>query len=114
MLKQHFEFDMKDLVTVKKILDMEISHDRAGGDLLLFRMKHIKKIVAHFNIQSKKHVNTLLAKYLKLFDKLLQQIEEEEQYSITMYYVCHVCTNTDILQVVRAVSHYMKHIGKTH
>ena len=57
-----FEFEMKDLGEVKKVLDIEIESDRDSGKIRLTQKGYLQKVLQKFNINSDmKSVSTLLA-----------------------------------------------------
>ena len=60
------EFDMKDLVTTKKILGMEIRIDRALGRLWLSQNGYVRKVLERFSVENAKPVSTRLANHFIL------------------------------------------------
>ncbi|CAM6086082.1 unnamed protein product [Calypogeia fissa] len=116
------EFSMKDLGSSKRILGMEIHHDRQKGKLWLTQGQYTKKVLAKFNMASAKAVSTPLAPHFKLsaafcptysVEKgLMSKVPYDSAVGRLMYLM--VCTRPDISHVVGLVSRYMANPGKVH
>jgi hypothetical protein len=64
------EFNMKDLGLVKKILGMEIQHDRRAGTVFLSQKSYIEKVLEKYNLSNYKSVATPFASHFKLSSRL--------------------------------------------
>jgi len=60
------EFEMKDLGDAKKILGIEIHHDRRASKLCLSKKGYLKKVLERFRILEAKPISTPLAMHFKL------------------------------------------------
>ena len=65
------EFEMKDLVKVKKILGMDVCRDRARGKVNLSQKQDLKKVLQQFGMtEQTKHVSIPLASHFNLSTQL--------------------------------------------
>lgn len=116
------ELEMKDLGTIKKILEMEIHRDRKPSTLILSQKKYIEKVLDRFGMQNAKPITTLLAAHFKLSAILLPQTEKEKKemshvpYAnvVESYMYAMACTRPDIAHVVGVVSRHMVNPKKVH
>ena len=117
-----FEFEMKDLGLLKKILGMEIKRDRSKGIMFLSQEKYMRRVLETFRMTSCKSVMTPITTHFKLSS--LQCLKtEEEKLEMTkipyanavgcMMYVM-VLTRPDISYALSIVSKYMVSPGKEH
>jgi hypothetical protein len=60
------EFNMKDLGTTKKILEMEICRDRNASKLWLSQAGYVKKVLERFSMENAKPMSTPLANHFHL------------------------------------------------
>lgn len=60
------EFDMKDLGGVKKILGMEIKHDKNARKILVSQKGYIQKVLRKFGMFEAKPISVPLAMHFKL------------------------------------------------
>nr|GEU70484.1 retrovirus-related Pol polyprotein from transposon TNT 1-94 [Tanacetum cinerariifolium] len=84
------KFEMKDLGTTKKILGMEIWHDRKAGRLWVSQEKYIKKVLQPFFVNQSKLVNTPLAANFKLDRSTILGTDKEVKYMKTVPYSCAI------------------------
>nr|GEZ70067.1 retrovirus-related Pol polyprotein from transposon TNT 1-94 [Tanacetum cinerariifolium] len=71
------EFEMKDLGAVKKILGIEIWHDRKAGRLWISQEKYIEKVLQAFFVDQSKSVSTPLATHFKLDQSTISGTDKE-------------------------------------
>ena len=70
-----FEFDMKDLGKVKKVLGMEIERNWKRGKVSLTQKGYLKEVLQKFNINGDtKSVSTPLVPHFKLKATMLVQL----------------------------------------
>lgn len=67
-LKDHLssEFEMKDLGSPKRILDIDISRDRANVKLNMSQSEYFKKVVKSFRMDEAKSTQTPIVAHFKL------------------------------------------------
>ncbi|KAH9684938.1 Integrase catalytic domain-containing protein [Citrus sinensis] len=103
------EFEMKDLVEVKKIIVMKICRDRARGKVSLFQKQYFKKVLQQFGMtEQTKPVSTPLASYFKLSTQLSASTDVEREYMLQVPYsnavgslmYAMVCTRPDISHAI--------------
>ncbi|KAH9734322.1 hypothetical protein KPL71_017332 [Citrus sinensis] len=116
-----FEFEMKDLGDVQRILGMEIRRDEKNGSVWLTQESYLKKVLERFGMDDKtKLVCTPLAPHFKLSSSSCPRSQEECDYMVRVPYAsavgslmyAMVCTRLDISQAVSMVSRYMHNPGK--
>ena len=115
-------FDMKDLGSTKRILEVDIRTNRSEGLVFLSQEKYLKKILETFDMEDSKPVQGPLAAHFKLCNLYCPKSEEErlEMTSIPyakavgclMYAI--VLTRPDISHDVSVVSRYMTSSSKEH
>lgn len=117
------EFEMKDLGEAKKILGMEIQHDRKKVKVCLSQKAYLKKVLQKFGIcEGTKSVSTPLDPHFKLSSDMSPTTEEEREYMAQVPYAsvvgslmyAMVCTRPDISHAVNMISRYMHNPGKGH
>ena len=60
------KFEMKDLGSARRILEIDIHRDRAKGELFLSQNNYLKKVVERFRMHQSKPVSTPLGHHTKL------------------------------------------------
>ncbi|KAE8725329.1 hypothetical protein F3Y22_tig00008957pilonHSYRG00078 [Hibiscus syriacus] len=116
------EFEMKDLGSANKILEMQIHRDRSNRKIWLSQKNYLKKILSRFNMQDCKLISTPLPINFKLSSSMSPSSEEERMKMSRVPYASAVgslmfamiCTRPDIAQAVGVVSRYMTNPGKEH
>nr|GEW86692.1 retrotransposon protein, putative, Ty1-copia subclass [Tanacetum cinerariifolium] len=115
------EFEMKDLGATKKILGMEICHDRKAGRLWVSQKSILRKFCRHFFDQSKP-ISTPLVAHFKLDRSTVPGTDKEVKYMKTIPYssavgslmYAMVCTRPDLAHAISVVSRFMDNPGKAH
>ena len=115
-------FNMKDLVSGKRILGMEILRDRKADKLWLSQERYIERMLERFNRKNSKPVSTLLVGHFKLSKRLYPSMEKEKgemlviPYSTTVGSLMYamVCTRLDISHAVGVASRFLANPGKAH
>lgn len=107
---------MKNLRPERKILGMQIIHDREIKKLWLSQQQYLGKVLEKFNMAKEKPVNMPLASHFKLtINQCPSSIEEKSQMSkipyasavgILMYAM--VCTRIDIAHSMGVVSRFLQ------
>ena len=118
----NFEFDMKDLGTVKKILGIEIKRDQENWRLYRSQDKYIEKGLEKFNMVNVKPVSTPLASHFNLSAKkspsTKAKLEEMKKIPYASAVECLiyviVCTRPDLTQALSVVSKYMSNPDINH
>jgi hypothetical protein len=116
------EFDIKDLGSAKKILGMEIQHDRRADTLFLSQKSYIEKILEKYNPSNCKSVATPFTSHFKLSSRQCPVTEDEKEYMSHIPYsnavgnlmYVMICTRPDLAHVVSVVSRFMHNLGKEH
>nr|GEX32911.1 retrovirus-related Pol polyprotein from transposon TNT 1-94 [Tanacetum cinerariifolium] len=116
------EFEMKDLGATKKILGMEIWHDRKAGRLCVSQEKYIEKVLQAFFVDRSKPISTPLAAHFKFDRSTIPGTVKEVKYMKTVPYSSAVgslmydmaCTRPDLAHAVSVVSRFMANPGKAH
>jgi ATP-binding cassette subfamily B (MDR/TAP) protein 1 len=118
------EFEMKDLVVAKKILDMKIVRDRKSRKLYLSQSQrgYIKKVLHRFNMHNTKPVSTLLAAHFRLSSTLCPESDDDIEYMSRVLYssaigslmYAMVCSRPDLSHALSVVSRFMANPGKEH
>nr|GEZ47651.1 retrovirus-related Pol polyprotein from transposon TNT 1-94 [Tanacetum cinerariifolium] len=98
------EFEMKDLGAIKKILGMEIWHDRKAGRLCVSQEKYIEKVLQAFFVDRSKPISTPLAAHFKFDRSTIPGTVKEVKYMKTVPYSSAVgslmydmaCTRPDL------------------
>jgi hypothetical protein len=118
------EFEMKDLVVAKKILDMKIVRDRKSRKLYLSQSQrgYIKKVLHRFNMHNTKPVSTLLAAHFRLSSTLCPESDDDIEYMSRVLYssaigslmYVMVCSRPDLSHALSVVSRFMANPGKEH
>ncbi|GJZ23673.1 retrotransposon protein, putative, ty1-copia subclass [Tanacetum coccineum] len=116
------EFDMKELVKAKKILDMKIVRDRSRKILRVSQSGYVSKILNNFRINNGKSVKMPLGGHFKLSLKdcpvrdcdveRMSKVPYANAVGSLMYLM--VCTRPDIAYAVSVVSRYLANPGKNH
>ena len=70
---------MKELREVKKILSMEITHDRGSDRFWLSQKNYVRKVLKRFNMVEVRPITTPLAGHFKLSAKQCPQSSEEKE-----------------------------------
>ena len=80
-------FEMKELGSGSRILNIKISRDRMNGKLWLSQKNYIEKVLDKFNMGKVKPVSSPLRSHLKLSSKqnLLSEKEKEEMRKVPMH-----------------------------
>ena len=115
-------FDMKDLGPARKILGMQILHDKKAKKLWLSQEKYIERILERFNMKHAKPVNTHLGSHFKLRKRSCSSSKKEKgDIASTIYssavgslMYAMVCTRPNIAHAVGVVSRFMVNLGKDH
>ena len=82
------EFDIKDLGTSKKILNMEIHKDKDTKRLWLSQVSYVKKVLERFSMKNAKPMTTHLANHFYLStSQCPKTVEETEDMSLVLYAV---------------------------
>lgn len=113
---------MTDLGPAKKILGMEIIHERQLGKLYLSQKRYIEKVLQRFNMHKAKPVSTPLAAHFKLSSAFCPQSDDEINYMAKVPYAsavgslmyAMVCSRPDLSHALSVVSRYMANPGKEH
>ena len=113
-------FEMKELGSGSRILNIKISRDRMNGKLWLSQKNYIEKVLDKFNMGKVKPVSSPLRSHLKLSSKqnLLSEKEKEEMrkvpYASVMGSLMYVMVRTrlDIAHVVGVVNRFLSNPGK--
>ena len=115
-------FAMKDLGSMKHLLDMKISYDRKNRKLWLSQERYIEKVVERFNMRKAKVVCSQLAGHLKLSfeqcptsEKDMKEMNKVPYISVVgslMYAM--VCNRLNIAHVVGVVSRFLTNPRKEH
>nr|GEV48213.1 putative polyprotein [Tanacetum cinerariifolium] len=116
------EFEMKDLGTAKKILGMEIWHDRNAGRLWVSQEKYTEKVLQAFFVDQSKPASTPLAAHFNLDQSTIPGTDKEVKCMKTVPYssvvgslmYAMVCTRPDLAHTVSVVSRFMANPGKAH
>jgi len=118
-----FEFKMKNLDEIKKVLGMKIERDRRSGKVSLTQKGYLQKVLQRFNINGDtKSVSTPLTPHFKLKVTISHTTAEEHEYMTHVPYTSAVgslmyvmvCTRSDLSQAVSIISRYMHDLGKGH
>ena len=118
-----FEFKMKDIGEVKKVLGMEIERDRRSGKVSLTQKGYLQKVLQKFNIYGDtKSVSISLAPHFKLKCTIFHTTAEECEYmalvlharAVVSFMHTMVCTRPDLSQAVSMISRYMHDSGRGH
>ena len=115
-------FDMKDLGPARKILGMQILHDKKAKKLWLSQEKYIERILERFNMKHAKPVNTHLGSHFKLRKRSCSSSKKEKgDIASTIYssavgslMYAMVCTRPNVAHAVGVVSRFMVNLGKDH
>jgi Reverse transcriptase (RNA-dependent DNA polymerase) len=75
--KMSKSFDMKDMSQTRRILDIQIIHDRKTKKLWLSQEKYIERVLERFNMQGAKQVSCSLPSHLKLSKQLCPSTKKE-------------------------------------
>jgi len=113
---------IKDLGPAQQILGMSISSHRNANKLWLSQKSYVEKLLKRFNIEKTKSISTLLAGHFKLSSKQNPSSEKERYDMENVPYalaVCSlmyamICTRSNLLHVVGAVSWIFSNPGKEH
>ena len=113
---------MKDLGPTKKILGMEIIHDRKNRRLWLSQERYVEQILEIFNMKEAKIVNTPLSGHFKLSKRSCPSMEEENKKMVVIPYssvvgsvmYVMICTRPDIAHVVGVVNRFLANPDKEH
>jgi len=118
-----FEFKMKDLGEVKKVLGVEIERDRRSSKISLTQKGYLQTVLQRFNINGDvKSVSTPLASHFKLKATMSPTTVEEHEYMTRVSYAsaigslmyAMVCTRLDLSQAVSMINRYMYDPGRGH
>jgi len=86
-----FEFEMKDLNEVKKVVGMEIERDHKGSKVSLTQKGYLKMVLQKFNINDDtKSVNTPLTPHFKLKATISPITVEKREYITHVSYASAV------------------------
>ena len=115
-------FEMKDLVSTKCILGMDILRDRKAGKLWVSQERYIEWMLERFNMKNLKPISTPLTGHFKLSKRLYPSTEKEKGEMLVIPYssavgslmYAMVCTHLDISHVVGVVSIFLENSGKAH
>jgi hypothetical protein len=116
------EFDMKYLGLAKKILGMEIQHDRHVGTLFLSQKSYIEKVLEKYNLNNCKSVATPFASHFKLSLRQCPVTKDEKEH---MSYISYsnavgnlmyvmIYTRPNSAHAVSVVSRFIHNPGKEH
>ena len=120
--KLNGEFEMKGLGPAKRVLGIDIFKNRDKGELFLFQLSYLKKVVERFRMSNSKTVSTPLGHHTKLSIKQCPQSEDEKQEMDSTPYASGVgsimykmvCSRPDLAYVVSIMSRFMANLGIVH
>ena len=72
-------FDMKDLGSAKRILEIHILRDRKVGELRLSEERYIERMLERFNMKNSKPVSTPLIGHFKLRKRFCPSTEKDKR-----------------------------------
>jgi len=120
--KLNGEFEMKGLGPAKRVLGIDIFKNRDKGELFLFQLSYLKKVVERFRMSNFKTVSTPLGHHTKLSIKQCPQSEDEKKEMESTPYASGVgsimyrmvCSRPDLAYAVSIVSRFMANSGIVH
>ena len=113
-------FDMKNLGSTRRILQMDIIRDRKAGKLWLSQERYIERVLERFNMKNAKPVNTPIAAHFKVSKESCPSTNKEEEdmsdvpYSSAVGSLMYamVCSRPDIAHAVGVVSRFLSNLKK--
>uniref|UniRef100_A0A803NMB7 Reverse transcriptase Ty1/copia-type domain-containing protein n=1 Tax=Cannabis sativa TaxID=3483 RepID=A0A803NMB7_CANSA len=120
--KLNFEFEMKDLGHVRKILGIEFLRDRKKGKLMLTQRRYIDKMIKKFNLDTAKVTTVPMDGHFKLSNehcpktkaerKEMQKVPYADVVGCLMYTM--MSTRPNIAHSLSVLNRYMSNLGLEH